>query len=295
MVQNGDETGVDCGGTTCPPCAGGPAPTVSALDRTVADVGESLVITGTGFTGTTDVLVGGVAQTFTVNSDTQITIAGVADTAPLGPQQIVVANANGASTPFDLTVIRLQISEIDGDTTGSTETAEFVEISAGAPNVSLAGYTLVFWNGSGDTSYRAIELNGTTNASGLLLVGNAGVSPAPAITFPNSTLQNGPDGVAIYRALPAAIPNATPLAGAPAALIDAVVYGTADPADAELLNGLISSDMAFAGRVQVDEGTNPAPSESQSLQRCGNGRRSGLKFVAGAPTPGAANGVAACN
>ena len=291
-VQNGTEQGIDCGGTCPMMCAIGTTPTVSALDHGVAAQGGTLVITGTGFTGATSVLLAGVAQTFTVDSDTQITVTGVADATPVGAQQIVVANADGASTPFDLAVIRLQINEIDPDTAAS-DVAEFIEISTGVPNVSLAGYTLVFWNGSGDVAYFALELNATTDANGMLLVGNAGVVPAPALTWINDTLQNGPDAVSIHHALPTSFPPATPVSAAGLGLIDAIVYDTADPDDPGLLNGLISSNATAAERVQIDEAGSMA-SATVSIQRCGNGRRNGTKFALGAPTPGAANTVAGC-
>lgn len=64
--------------------------------------GESIVVTGQHFTGTTAVTFGGTnAADFTVISDTQIAINTPAKTA--GSVNLVITNATGASSPFALT------------------------------------------------------------------------------------------------------------------------------------------------------------------------------------------------
>ncbi|AGP39976.1 hypothetical protein [Sorangium cellulosum] len=281
---NGDEGGVDCGGSSCPPC-GAPAQ-VTSVDYPIIAVGGALVLTGTGFTGATEVTVSYAPQPFTVDSDTQITIPALSDATPIGPGEIVVSRPGARRTTFRVTVLRLQINELDADTP-AVDALEFVEISTGWRLTSLAGYTLVFFNGSGgDTSYRAIELNATTDRFGLLLVGNSGVMPAPALVFPNDILQNGADAVALYQGLPADFPSGTPVTSA--RLLDAVVYGTSDPDDDGLLDALISDDPDAPERVQVDEGAPAAPA-TQSIQRCADGPRDGSRFVTAAPTPGRDN------
>ncbi|KYG10614.1 hypothetical protein BE21_10970, partial [Sorangium cellulosum] len=281
---NGDEGGVDCGGSSCPPC-GAPAQ-VTSVDYPIIAVGGALVLTGTGFTGATEVTVSYAPQPFTVDSDTQITIPALSDATPIGPGEIVVSRPGARRTTFRVTVLRLQINELDADTP-AVDALEFVEISTGWRLTSLAGYTLVFFNGSGgDTSYRAIELSATTDRFGLLLVGNSGVMPAPALVFPNDILQNGADAVALYQGLPADFPSGTPVTSA--RLLDAVVYGTSDPDDDGLLDALISDDPDAPERVQVDEGAPAAPA-TQSIQRCADGARDGSRFVTAAPTPGRDN------
>ncbi|WP_437524399.1 hypothetical protein WME79_35940 [Sorangium sp. So ce726] len=277
-VHNGDEGGIDCGGRSCPAC-GAPA-LVTSVDYPVIAVGGALVLTGSGFTGATRVTVGFAAQPFTVDSDTQITIPALSDATPAIPGDIVVSRPGARWTSFPVTVIRLQINEVDADTADSSDVLEFIEISTGWRYVNLAGYTLVLYNGATGGSYRAIELNATTDVGGLLLVGNSGVVPAPALVFPTNTLQNGPDAVALYQALPAEFPTSTPATAA--RLIDALVYGPAAEENTQLLNTLISS---APGRVQVSEGATSALSQTQSIQRCADGRRDGRRFGAAAPTP----------
>lgn len=176
------------------------------------------------------------------------------------------------------------INETDAQTPG-TDVDEFVELyDGGLGNTALDGLVLVFFNGNGDTSYRAIDLDGfATDADGYFLLGNAGV-PNVSIEFPSNGLQNGADAVALYAADAAAFPNGEPVTTAN--LIDAVVYGTNDPDDAELLVLLDS------GQPQLNEDAN-GDDDNESLQRSpddAGGARNTEGFIAAAPTPGAANG-----
>lgn len=105
---------------------------------------------------------------------------------------------------FSISYSQVVISEIDPDTP-STDVLEFIELHSSTPNYNLDGLVLVFFNatssGTGTTSYYAIDLDGySTDINGNFLIGNAAVSPSPAIVIPNNTIQNGPDGVALYMA-----------------------------------------------------------------------------------------------
>ncbi len=282
---------IDCADGDC-----GQAPNclplgVSAVDYPVITHGGRLIITGNGFTGATSVTIGAVAQGFFVDSDTQITIPVIHDFTPVGAGQDLIVTVGVASTPaFDVTPIHLLINEIDADTPG-TDALEFIELSTGVVGANLTGYTLVFFNGSSDQSYFALDLNAVTAGNGQLLVGNSAVTPAPQITLANNFLQNGPDAVAVFQAPAAGFPNNTPVSAM--RLIDTVVYDTNDPDDAALMDVLYGV-VGTPGRVQVDEGPTPT-SESQSIQRCGDGRRRGDKFgTVAPPTPGAQNGGVVC-
>ncbi len=80
------------------------------------------------------------------------------------------------------------INEVDADQV-STDSAEFVELfDGGTGNTDLTGLVLVLFNGNGDTSYQAFDLDGfTTSGSGyFVLYGNAA-------TVANCDLDVSPD------------------------------------------------------------------------------------------------------
>ncbi|MBP7948807.1 MAG: lamin tail domain-containing protein [Verrucomicrobiales bacterium] len=181
------------------------------------------------------------------------------------------------------------INEVDADTPNSpiNDDREFVEIY-GTPNTSLNGYVLVFFNGSNDQSYFALDLDAfTTNAAGFLVVGTKAVNGRATDDWAANFLQNGADAVALFLGNAADFPNTTPVATAPAGttLVDAVVYDTADADDAGLLGALM-----LAGQPQIDESANGAPA-NESIQRVPDGGvpRESTTYVTKVPTPGATN------
>ena len=177
------------------------------------------------------------------------------------------------------------INEIDSDTP-STDTLEFVELyDGGVGNTALDGLVVVFYNGSGDTSYSAYDLDGyATDANGYFLLGNTDVTPTPAIIFGSNGLQNGADAVAVYAG------NAEDFPGGTAVTTDwfgrcHVVYDTSDADDAELLA------LLNAGQPQVNE-AGEGDKDNHSSQRCPNGSggaRNTETYVQDVPTPGAEN------
>ncbi len=172
---------------------------------------------------------------------------------------------------------QLLINELDCDTP-STDDKEFIELKSITPNFSLNDYVLVLFNGTGsqaNLSYYVIDLDGfSTDVNGLFVVGNQLVSPVPGKNLPDSIFQNGPDGVAIYLGSSSDFPNNT--LATSVNLIDAMVYGTADPDATDL--------MALLGvTTQLNESLNGS-SVNHSIQRKSDGT-----FEIKTPTPGANN------
>lgn len=175
----------------------------------------------------------------------------------------------------------VSINEIDADQT-STDTAEFVELyNGGTEPVALDSAVLVLFNGSDDASYQAFDLDGFTIAPGDFFVFCNESDNVPncdlEANVADNLIQNGADAVALVLGDAASFPNDTPVS--PNGVLTAVVYGTSDADDAELL-------AAFGQTVQVDENAN-GMKDTESIQRSPDGSDT---FVAAAPTPGATNG-----
>ena len=181
------------------------------------------------------------------------------------------------------TLLDILINEVDSDTSG-TDTLEFIELyDGGTGNIPLDGMVVVFFNGATDTSYRSIDLDTySTDGNGYFVIGNAGVAGVD-ITFPNGTLQNGADAVALYSADASDFPGGTSVTTAN--LLDAIVYDTNDADDAGLLA------LLNGGQPQVNEDGNN-DSANHSLQRYPNGtggKRNTDTYAQFGPTPGADN------
>ncbi len=175
------------------------------------------------------------------------------------------------------------INEVDADNP-STDTTEFVELyDGGVGNTSLTGLVVVFYNGSSDLSYASFDLDGfTTNANGYFTLGNA-AAPGVDLVFPDNTLQNGADAVALYAANGSDFPSNT--AVTTTSLQDAIVYDTDDADDAGLLVLLNS------GQSQVNE-NGGGNGQGHSSQRCPNGtggQRNTSTYTQNTPTPDGAN------
>ena len=171
------------------------------------------------------------------------------------------------------------INELDCDTP-STDDKEFIELKSATPNFSLDGYVLVFFNGNATSStafksYYTIDLNGlTTDANGIILLGNALVSPTPDKIFPDNTIQNGPDGVGLYLGSSSDFPDNT--IATTTNLVDALMYDTKDADATELM-------LLLGVTTEYDEGQNNLQT-TQSIQRKSDGT-----YETKDPTPGANN------
>jgi hypothetical protein len=98
---------------------------------------------------------------------------------------------SGAAFGFSLGLARVFINELHHDNAGGDHNAA-VEI-AGPVGQDLAGWSLVFCNGSNSRAYATVPL------SSALVDEGAGFGTLLAAVSQN-TLQNGPDGLALVHA-----------------------------------------------------------------------------------------------
>jgi len=176
------------------------------------------------------------------------------------------------------------INEVDADTPG-VDMAEFVELyDGGAGSTLLDGLALVFYNGSDDLSYGAVDLDGvSTDADGYAVI----CGDVDAVFLTNcdvdaGQIQNGPDAVALYQGNAADFPDGTTITTD--GLVDALVYDTDDGDDPGLLT------LLNAAQPQVNEAG--AAGAADSNQRCPNGSGGGRNTTTYAqfdPTVGVAN------
>ena len=176
---------------------------------------------------------------------------------------------------------QIVINEIDPDT-NSTDVKEFIELKSSVPNFVLDGYVVVFFNAgssspySGTSSYYAIDLDGLiTDGNGIILLGNAQVTPSASFIIPQNTIQNGPDTVAIYLGNATDFPiNTSAIA---TNLIDALAYSNSGTTFASALMSILGETVSY------NENSNGLAS-SQSIQRKADGT-----YEVKTPTPRANN------
>lgn len=176
------------------------------------------------------------------------------------------------------------INEVDADQT-STDTAEFVELF-GTANQSLDGLVLVFYNGNGDVSYQAFDLDGQQlDGNGFfVLCGDAANVPNcdMDVGIGSNLIQNGPDAVALYVADATDFPTNTAVTATN--LVDALVYDTSDSDDAELLSVLTP------GQAQINEdGLGSKDTHANARVPDGGSVLDTSTYTQQDPTPGTSN------
>jgi hypothetical protein len=285
--------------------AGSSAPfTVRVLrltpDYTVLAHGAALVLTGSGadLSGTGSLLIGGVSQQFNGALATQVTVPVLDETTPLCVQNVQLTLAAGATAPTPIvTIIHLVLNELDPDQVGF-DTKEFVEIATGLDQCpdghggvlssSLTGYAIAFYDGYDSAVYLSGDMNAVTDNNGLLLIGDDGVVPAPALTLgPGGAILNGTSTSAAAVALFQESSGGDYTFGAlvtNVGLLDAMVYNSEGntATSPNLLDVLLGTGPQ---RIQLHDNT------TTSIQRC-NGRTArldGRSFGTGIPSPGAPN------
>lgn len=173
----------------------------------------------------------------------------------------------------------LVINEVDYDQPG-TDTTEYVEIyNPTSSAISLAGYTLVFMNGSNNTQYASVDLSsaGSLGPGQYLVVGSATLlgqisNGALEITLSGSIQNGDPDAIGIF---------------AGGAAVDLLSYGGSVTMGNVSGIGIVNFVEGTATSVK-DNGAGPA-----SLVRLPNGSDSDNAAtdwaLSATPTPGAAN------
>ena len=190
----------------------------------------------------------------------------------------------GDDTAAQNAPMNVVINEVDSDQT-STDAAEFIELTdGGRGNTALDGLAVVLFNGSNDSVYRTIDLDGqTTGPDGFFVIGNPGVVNVDLEIAPgaNGFLQNGVDAVALYAG-----DDET------GQLLDVVVYGTTDDLDQDFVDAFDRSGIeSRAAAVQYEEDFN-GEKDTESIQRINDATTTdgySLLFYAAAPTPGEVN------
>ncbi|HZD80736.1 MAG TPA: IPT/TIG domain-containing protein, partial [Actinomycetota bacterium] len=133
----------DCGGGSPPPPP--PGLSITGFSPTSGPVGTSVQITGTGFTGTSDVSFGGASATsYTVDTDSQIT-ATVPASASTGP----ISVTTGAGTATSSSAFTVTSSGGGGGLaiSGFTPTSGPVGTSVTIAGSGFSGVTVVKFNG----------------------------------------------------------------------------------------------------------------------------------------------------
>ncbi|XP_039632133.1 uncharacterized protein si:ch211-183d21.1 isoform X1 [Polypterus senegalus] len=170
----------------------------------------------------------------------------------------------------------LLITEVNADNP-KVDTREFVELQhSSGQKFSLDGYTLVFYNGNGNMAYKVLNLTGyTTDEEGFFLVGSSGVATEPDYQLPHNTVQNGPDGIALYYGEGQYYTGMTVTA---VGLVDAIVYKSHRSDTAEVLQATLTPGIpAFLEDDSFRMG-------DESIERCLMSGRE-WTFQAGPPSP----------
>jgi hypothetical protein len=177
---------------------GGANPTITSISPTTGKVGGSVVITGSGFTGTTDVAFNGVSATFVIDADTQIT-ATVPNGALMGKISVVAPGG---------TVVSTATYKVQPNITSFTPASGPVGTTVVITGTAFTGATAVTFNGIAATftvdSYSQITATvPCCGASGKIKIttpGGLGSSPTnykvPA-SITSFTPGNGPIGTTV--------------------------------------------------------------------------------------------------
>ena len=115
-------------------------PAIAVVSPTTLVRGSAAIIDGARLAGAT-VTIGGGPQTVDANTSAQIRVSVVAASTPVGSQPVVVTTANGASAPYDTTVLD-QLRLVAATATGTTEVVLTFSRAVDATSVSAADFDI---------------------------------------------------------------------------------------------------------------------------------------------------------
>ena len=140
-----------------------PSPSVTGFSPTSGQVGSSVTIIGSGFTGTTDVTFGSKSAglgNFTVNNDTQITVT-VPSEATTGLICVTVSSNGCSATNFTVTPAPAYIGQIGSVSNTSGVTQSNLSVTVGASGVK-AGDTVLL----GVAALGSVTVSGASDSAG---------------------------------------------------------------------------------------------------------------------------------
>ena len=184
-------------------------PTITSINpnQGVVTGGTPITITGTNFTGTTDVTIAFASCTsIVVVSPTQITAVTPAGT--LGSQDLIVTNASGSSLPATFTYVAvtaptiISVSPSQGPTSGGTAITIIGTGFTGTTSVTV-GFAVATFTVISSTQINAVTPVGTAGAQNVVVTTPSGSATAVgAFTY-----------TAIAPTITTVVPNSGPVSG----------------------------------------------------------------------------------
>jgi sugar lactone lactonase YvrE len=242
-----------------------PAPVISAFAPTTASVGDTVTLTGTGFTGATAVRFGGTAAArFTVVSDSQI-------------QAVVAAGATGA--------VSVVSPNGTGTLAGFTYLPPAPRLTSFTPTTAAAGTSVVingnYFTGATSVSFGGVAaasfvVNSATRITAVVAAGSA--SGAVSVTTPNGT---GTLAGFTFLAAPPAITNFAPTSAPAGGTV--LIRGTGfTGATAVRFGGIAAASFTRTGDTLISARVSAggASGDVSVATVAGTGTLSGFVFIA---------------
>lgn len=171
-------------GTTWEAVVGLPGPAITSIDPTTSAIGQTITITGEHLGDVTNITIDGIAASFTVVSDTTITVE-IPDGARDGAITITSPSGSTTSAEGALTIVSAPvITTIDPASAGAGETITITGQNFGAvTGVTIGGQTAQFTVVSDTTLTVTIPEGTTSNEISIVSPGGTAASAEGALTI----------------------------------------------------------------------------------------------------------------